>query len=101
MVRKSNLEKRDVFISYRRQGGVYIASMLASELKRKGYEVFFDIDDIGPGEFDERLLEKIESSRNFVISSSSTFNTSAMIFLSFSNSIITFLPVPLNLKYSF
>lgn len=63
----NKFKEKDVFISYRRDGGVFIARMISAELKRRGYKVFYDIDDIGPGAFDNSLLEKIENSRNFVL----------------------------------
>lgn len=58
--------EHDVFISYRRKGGAELARLLFAELERKGYRVFLDVEGLGEGHFDERLLRVIEGSRNVV-----------------------------------
>lgn len=59
---------RSVFISYRRQFDEVTARMLKQELAARGFDVFLDVDDLGPSpRFDERLLEEIDRRMNFVL----------------------------------
>ena len=57
----------DVFISYRREGGGPTARLLRTELERRGYRVFIDVEDLPQGHYDEALLMHIESARGFLI----------------------------------
>ena len=43
----------DVFISYRRAGGLELARNIWTELKNMEYYSFFDLDSIREGEFPE------------------------------------------------
>lgn len=54
------LEKFDVFISYRRETGREKARNLQLELKCRGYKCFFDYDSVRNGKFDERILDAIQ-----------------------------------------
>lgn len=56
-----------VFISYRRDGGDAIASLVSNKLKAQGYTVFYDYDSLGGGCFDERIFDAIEHCRDFVL----------------------------------
>lgn len=58
---------RDVFISYRREGGSEIAQAVRAELERHGIGVFLDVDDLGSHYFDDRLLTEIRNSPNFIL----------------------------------
>ena len=49
----------DIFISYRREGGFEVAKHIKDLLERDGYTVSFDIDNLGNGNFDELLLERV------------------------------------------
>jgi hypothetical protein len=57
----------DVFISYRRQGGSDLASLIYFALKTKGYKVFLDVQSLRGGKFGENLKTSIQESRNFVL----------------------------------
>lgn len=57
----------DIFISYRREGGFYVANHLNDLLVRDGYTVSFDLDTIREGDFDEALLKRIEQCRDFLV----------------------------------
>jgi len=58
----------DVFISYRRDGGSHLAALLKLLLERDyKRQVFLDVDELQVGRFDEKLLELIESTGNFVL----------------------------------
>jgi len=60
--------QRKVFISYRRRLDEVTARMLKQELVARGFDVFLDVDDLGPSaRFDERLLEEIGGRFNFLI----------------------------------
>lgn len=59
-------KKYDVFISYRREGGLGIARLLFNLLEQMGLSVFFDNESLRTGKFDEAILRSIESSENFV-----------------------------------
>lgn len=59
--------KYDIFISYRRSGGKYIARTLKESLKAKGYNVFLDYDNLTDGHFDVRILRAIESAPIFML----------------------------------
>lgn len=59
--------KYDIFISYRRTGGKFIARTLKESLKAKGYNVFLDYDNLVDGHFDSRIIEAIESAPIFML----------------------------------
>ncbi len=56
-----------VFISYRRDHGSTLARLLKEALERSGFDAFLDVDDLGSGHFDRKLLREIESRENFVL----------------------------------
>ena len=58
---------RGVFIAYRRGGGSETARAIKSELEKRRYRIFLDVDDLGAGPFDESLLAHIEAARYFVV----------------------------------
>ena len=57
----------DIFISYRRDGGHEMARLLYENLKMKGLNCFFDLEELGSGQFNLKLLNSIDSSKNFVV----------------------------------
>lgn len=59
--------KKSVFISYRREGGEGFAQMFSEKLAKKRYHVFYDIESIGVGLFDERILQEIEQIDVFLL----------------------------------
>lgn len=60
-------KKYDVFISYRRSGGFESANLIAEKLRGMGYSVFFDVESLRSGKFNEQLYKVIEQCRDFVI----------------------------------
>jgi uncharacterized protein YjbI with pentapeptide repeats len=56
-----------VFISYRREGGFYLAKNIHDHLKQCGYDVFMDIHQLGAGEFEKTTMAEIRSRDYFVI----------------------------------
>ena len=60
-------EKYQVFISYRRDGGEYLARSIRDRLTEKGFKVFFDVESLRSGDFNTALLDKIEECEDFVL----------------------------------
>ena len=60
----------DVFLSYRRLShgvrGVDIARSLQQELRSMGLSVFFDMEELTDGKFNEKLYDAIEDSKNVI-----------------------------------
>lgn len=56
-----------IFISYRREGGAALAYLLNQGLTNLGYSVFFDIESLDSGKFDDKLLSIIERTPNFIV----------------------------------
>lgn len=48
-----------IFISYRRDGGESLAALLHERFIRMGYRVFYDVESLRSGNFNEKLLEVI------------------------------------------
>ena len=58
--------KYDIFISYRRTA-YDTANLIAEKLRNAGYRVFFDIDTLTSGKFNEQLLEVIGGCKDFIL----------------------------------
>lgn len=67
--RRAEPRPYDVFISYRRDGGVDPARMLALKLEGPdyGYKVFFDQDSIRQGVFNQAIFKAIDECKYFVL----------------------------------
>ena len=59
-------EKYDIFISYRRTA-YDTANLIAVKLRHAGYKVFFDVDTLTAGKFNEQLLEVIKGCKDFIV----------------------------------
>uniref|UniRef100_A0A8D1HGA7 TIR domain-containing protein n=1 Tax=Sus scrofa TaxID=9823 RepID=A0A8D1HGA7_PIG len=57
----------DVFISYRRNSGSQLASLLKVHLQLHGFSVFIDVEKLEAGKFEDKLIQSIMSARNFVL----------------------------------
>lgn len=57
----------DIFISYRRVGGFESANLIAEKLRGMGYSVFFDVESLRSGKFNEQLYNVIEQCKDFVV----------------------------------
>ncbi len=53
-------KKYDIFISYRRDGGESTAHTIKESLSQKGYRVFYDVESMRSGKFNEQLLDTIK-----------------------------------------
>lgn len=58
--------KYDIFISYRRSS-FESANMIANALKAKGYRVFFDVENLRSGKFNEQLFDVIGRCTDFLL----------------------------------
>lgn len=57
----------DIFISYRRDGGDMTAMHIYQALKERGYDLFYDVEVLRSGKFNEALLKQIQSCKDFII----------------------------------
>jgi hypothetical protein len=57
----------DVFISYRRNKNADAAKLIRTALNSRNISAFLDIEDLGSRFFDERLIEVIRHTNNFVL----------------------------------
>ena len=55
----------DIFISYRRDA-FESANLFATRLKALGYRVFFDVESMDPGKFNEQLLYLIRECKDVI-----------------------------------
>jgi hypothetical protein len=56
-----------VFISYRREGGFYLARGIYDDLKARNFNVFMDLQTVGAGDFARTILTEIASRDYFLI----------------------------------
>ena len=61
------MEKYDIFISYRRNGGETMAYLLKEKLKQMGFTVFYDVESLRSGIFNDKLYEVIENCRDIIL----------------------------------
>lgn len=57
----------DIFISYRRDGGLEAANLIYERLSQEGYTISFDIDNSRSGPFDKNLFRRIEQCSDFLL----------------------------------
>lgn len=57
----------DIFISYRRHMGIDMAGRIKDRLFAKGYNVFYDIESMHEGKFNEQIKEAIRGCTDFVL----------------------------------
>ena len=58
--------KYDIFISYRRTS-YETANLVATRLKAAGYRVFFDLESMRSGKFNEQLYDVIDNCTDFIV----------------------------------
>lgn len=56
-----------IFISYRREGGSDLAGRIADRFTSLGYSVFFDVESMRSGKFNEQLLSAIANSNDVLL----------------------------------
>lgn len=57
----------DIFVSYRRSGGFESANLVAEKLRGMGYSVFFDVESLRSGKFNEQLYSVVEHCKDVVV----------------------------------
>ena len=65
--RQQEEDKYDVFLSYRREGGMEIATLLREALTNRGYRVFQDVESLRSGAFNVKLYEIIDMCSDFLV----------------------------------
>ena len=60
-------KKYDVFISYRRVGGDSTARILCERLRDAGYKVFYDVETLRSGDFNQKLYDVIAECEDFLV----------------------------------
>lgn len=58
---------QQIFISYRRLGGDAVAYLLHEKLTALGYEVFYDIESLHNGRFDNKIFESIDECNDVLV----------------------------------
>ena len=61
------MARYDIFISYRREGGYETALPIVEKLRAAGYRVFFDLESMNAGKFNEQLLSVIDGCKDFIL----------------------------------
>ena len=56
-----------IFISYKREGGIDIAARVRDYFTQKGYEVFYDINSMQIGNFEDQIEKSIQSCDYFIL----------------------------------
>lgn len=64
---KRPLARYDAFVSYRRDGGKDVATIIRLSLEKFDKTVFMDVDELQTGRFDEKLLDAIARSDSFIL----------------------------------
>lgn len=61
------MAEHQIFISYRRVGGEYLAGRLADKLRSLGYSVFYDVESMRAGKFNNQIYSAIESCQDVLV----------------------------------
>lgn len=61
------MERYQIFISYRRDGGEFFGKILSDKLIAKGYSVFFDVEALRSGPFNDQLFQVIDQCQDFIV----------------------------------
>lgn len=61
------MDDYQIFISYRRQGGEFLGKLLNDRLEQWGYNVFYDIEDMGAGLFNRQIMEAIKQATDVIL----------------------------------
>lgn len=59
--------RKQVFISYRRDGGEFFGKILHDELTKRGYSVFFDVESMEAGQFNTQIYNIIDECEDFIL----------------------------------
>lgn len=59
--------KYDVFISYRRGNGFFLAQIIKEYLAKRKINSFLDVEELHSGKFDKEIIDAINDSPNFIL----------------------------------
>jgi preprotein translocase subunit SecA len=60
-------ERYDIFISYRRDTGQFLADKVCGSLRNRGFRPFMDFEEMRSGDFNDQIYETIENTPDFVL----------------------------------
>lgn len=60
------MKQYDIFISYRRDGGEALACLLSEKLKQMQYDVFYDVESLRSGKFNNEIYNVIENCKDVI-----------------------------------
>ena len=63
----NRVQKYDIFLSYRRNGGAETAKLMRDSLSNHGYSVFLDVESLRAGPFNQGLYNVIDACRDFIL----------------------------------
>lgn len=63
----SQIKTNDIFISYRRKGGEWLAYALYMRLKEDGYSVFLDKEKLRSGNYRDTIIDQIQKSNEVIV----------------------------------
>jgi len=66
-MKKNTNDTQDIFISYRRRSGIFLAILIKENLVAKGFSAFMDIDGLRSGKFNEKIYTKIDNATDFIV----------------------------------
>lgn len=61
------MEKYDIFVSYRRDGGEALAYLISERLKQKGLSVFYDVESLRSGKFNDEIFDVISNCTDVIV----------------------------------
>ena len=61
------MDKYDIFVSYRRDGGDATAILISERLSKRGYKVFFDLESMRSGDFNEQIYDTIDTCSDVIV----------------------------------
>src|SRR5262249_26096624 len=65
--RKPVPPEKTAFISYRREPSILAAAYISEHLEHHGFDVFWDIEEMPPGDFEQTLLNQIAARTHFIL----------------------------------
>lgn len=61
------MEKYEIFVSYRRDGGEALACLISERLKQREYSVFYDVESLRSGKFNEKIFQVIDNCTDVIV----------------------------------
>lgn len=61
------MDNFDIFVSYRRDGGEALACLISERLKQREFSVFYDVESLRSGKFNEKIFSVIDSCTDVIV----------------------------------